>query len=91
MGGPTNMLKTLKNRKTRALNKQPTSTTVTVQKTIQVVQFEPVTVTVSETYDIEPGDDVTAIRAHAYNNCAKSMVRYLNNEIKRWSPEEDEE
>jgi hypothetical protein len=81
----------LKNRKTRAISKQPKTTTVTYTKTLQVVQFEPVTISVSETYDLEPGDDVVSVRAHAYNSCAKSAVRYLNNELKRWNPEKEDE
>lgn len=90
MVNPIGLRKSQKGRKVRALNKRPNSTTVTITKTIQVVQFEPVTVTVSETYDIEDGEDVVAIRSHAYNSCAKSVVRYLNNEIRRWNPDKDD-
>lgn len=80
----------LKTKKKHKSERQPDTVTVSVQKTIQVVDFEPVVIGVSETYTLQEDDDVAEIRTEMYNRCAKSVVRYLNNEIRRWNPDKDE-
>jgi hypothetical protein len=81
-------LKTKTKKRQPTSERQPDSVTVSVQKTLQVVQFEPVVVSVSETYTLQEGDDVAEVRTEMYNRCAKAVVRYLNNEHDRWNKED---
>lgn len=65
----------------------PTSITVMVQKTVQAKQFEPVVVSVSQTYALEEGDDPVAVRAELYNSVSKSVGRMMKHELAKWQEE----
>lgn len=94
MGGPARELQAQRlaaKKKVRLKERRPDTISVTVGKTIQVVQFEPVHVSVTQTYTLTDEDDVTEARADLYNQCGKAVVRFMNNELKRWNPESKDE
>ena len=57
--------------------------TVTVSKTCQVRQFEPVVVTVSET--VEYDDNAAEVRMKTYSNVTKAVTKFMDNEITKWT------
>jgi len=59
----------------------PETLTVTVSKTVQIKQFEPATVTITEIHQLTDGDDARRVRSEVYSNISKSVVRMINNEI----------
>lgn len=63
----------------------PESVVVTVQRTVQVRQYEPVTVTVTETHRPEPGESAKAVRLQVYNQVGASVARFMDHEIARYS------
>lgn len=67
----------------------PKSVTVTVSKTVQIRQYEPSTVTVTEVHELEADDDARAVRREVYGNISKSVLSYINNEIEIHSKTED--
>lgn len=57
---------------------------VTVTKTVQVVQFEPVVVSVTETADV--GDaDVSEVKAELYESASKSVRKFMKEEKEKWA------
>lgn len=60
--------------------------TVSVSRTVQITQFHPSTVIVSETIDLDKEDDAKLIRQGAYLRCSKSVEAYMNKEIEKYTP-----
>jgi hypothetical protein len=50
---------------------------VTVTKTTQVPQFEPLVITVSQVYDIDEGDSVAAIRREELDKIGRSVHKAI--------------
>lgn len=65
----------------------PEEITVTISRTIQIRQYEPVAVTVTERHTPEAGEDPNLIRNEVYNQVAKSVAKYMDRELKRYSEE----
>jgi len=59
--------------------------TVTVQRTVQIRQFEPVVVIVSETHEVKEGESTREVRNAAYNGISASVVKYVAHEIENYS------
>ena len=58
-------------------SKQPKTVTVTVSKTTQVPQFEPLVVTVSQTFEVEAGESARDIRDEALHLMGLSVKRAI--------------
>ena len=54
--------------------------TVTVAKTIQIVQYEPVNITVSHTANLDEDDDPQEASMELYKVCTKAIAKFLENE-----------
>lgn len=54
---------------------------VSVSKTIQAVQFEPVTVTVEHTAELAIGDDVKTVRESLYKRASAATEDYVTREV----------
>lgn len=62
---------------------------VTVTRTVQVVQFQPSTVSVTETAEV--GDqDPNEVKQELYESASKSMQKFMRGEIKKYKKEDDE-
>jgi hypothetical protein len=59
--------------------------TVTIQRTVQIKQFEPVVVIVSETHEVKEGESTREVRNAAYNGISASVVKYIDHEIDNYS------
>jgi len=59
--------------------------TVTVQRTVQIRQFEPVVVIVSETHEVKEGESTREVRNAAYNGISASVVKYVEHEVDNYS------
>lgn len=57
---------------------------VTVTKVVQAEQYEPVTVSVSETADLEDGDKASETKRKLYESASKSLHKFMREEIKLW-------
>lgn len=81
----------LKKTKTAAQPKQrvPKSLTVTVSKTVQIKQYEPSTVTLTEVHELADGDDARLVRREVYSNLSKSVLAMINHEIEIHGNTED--
>jgi hypothetical protein len=64
-----------------------TQVSVTVSKTIQVVQFEPVRVDVTQTVEILDDDKVSRVRRELYESTSKAVAAMMHEELKRWRQE----
>ena len=60
---------------------------ITVTRTVQVKQFEPVTVTLSETIEVEDDADVKEARLALYTGVTSRVERYIKNEVTKYSLE----
>jgi ABC-type transporter Mla subunit MlaD len=60
------------------------SMTLTIEKTIQVVKFEPVSVRLSQTVDIEEGDARREIRKLLYKDTSNSVNVMMGQELELW-------
>ena len=58
------------------------TTTITLQKTVQVQQFHPVVVSISETIELSENDDVVKIRNESYRKMTKQVDLYINHHLK---------
>jgi hypothetical protein len=69
--------------------KKPTheakTVTVTIQRTVQIKQYEPVVVIVSETHEVQDGETTRDVRNAAYNSVSASVVRYIDHEVENYS------
>lgn len=61
---------------------------VTVSRTIQITQFHPSTVEVTETADVPEDASVDEIKAILYKAASKSVVKFINAEIDKWENDE---
>ena len=59
--------------------------TVTVARTVQLKQFEPVVVTVSEVHEIKEGESTREVRNAAYNGISASVIKYIDHEVETYS------
>jgi len=66
----------------------PESITLTVSKTVQIRQYEPVTVTLSETHILNDDEDIGQVRNQLYLQIGKAVGIYINKEIERYTGEE---
>ena len=57
---------------------------VTVQKTVQAAQYEPVTISVTETADLEADDKSKAVKRKLYESASESVHEYMKEELKLW-------
>lgn len=60
------------------------SVSVTVTKTVQAAQFEPVTVSVVEAADLEAGDKASEVKRKLYESASKSLHEFMGEELKLW-------
>jgi hypothetical protein len=58
--------------------------TVSVTKTIQVVQFEPVVVEVTESAEVESGEKASEVRTALYESASKAVKKFMKEEIESW-------
>ena len=59
--------------------------TVTVSKTVQTQQYEPVIVTVSETVEVSADRDSQEVHLETYKGVTKSAKKFIDNEIAKWT------
>lgn len=57
---------------------------VTVTKTVQAAQFEPVTVSVTETATLEAGDKASTAKDKLYESASESLHKFMKEELKLW-------
>jgi hypothetical protein len=72
-------------------NLTPESITITVQKTVQVPKFEPVMISITETYNIPPGVETDTVRKVLTKSIGSSVAGAINKEVSRYEPQDDEE
>lgn len=58
--------------------------TVEVTKTVQVQQYEPVTVRVTETMVLDKGTDTEEARKSLYKRVTRAVASYVENEQAKW-------
>ncbi len=61
---------------------------VTVSRTIQVQQFQPSVVTVTETTELGPDDNPEEVKAVLYKSASRSVTKFMNAEIDKYSGDE---
>lgn len=57
------------------------STTIRVEKTVQLKQYEPATIVVEETIELAPGDNILKVRSEAYGRISKQVQKYINHQV----------
>lgn len=67
------------------------SMTLRIEKTIQVVKFEPVTVSLSQTVDIEEGDARREIRKLLYKDTSNAVNVMMGQELELWRKDHEVE
>lgn len=67
------------------------SMTLTIEKTIQVVKFEPVSVRLSQTVDIEEGDARREIRKLLYKDTSNAVNVMMGQELELWRKDHGDE
>ncbi len=55
---------------------------VTVTRTVQLQQYHPATVSVTEVADIPEGEDYEAVRTALYKSATKAVTKFLRNEVR---------
>jgi len=68
----------------------PESITVTITRTVQVKQYEPVGVTISETYPVPHDEDMDRLRRVLTKRIGRSVEEALDREVDRYSPTKNE-
>lgn len=63
--------------------------TVTVSKTTQIVQYEPLAVTLTETYDLAPGENLRTGRAKAIRSLGATLRKEMISLENRLKDDED--
>ncbi len=59
--------------------------TVEVSKTVQVAQYEPVTVKISETVEVEADSEkAKEVRLKVYTGVTKSVKQFIDNEVLKY-------
>lgn len=85
-------------RRTKILDERPRAVigqreiTVTLSKTIQIRQFEPVVVTLTDRAVIDDGSNDSAVKAtrgDMYNQLSKSLKSMMNHQIQEWTDDDD--
>jgi hypothetical protein len=62
--------------------------TIEVAKTVQVAQYEPVTVKVTETIEVEADSErAKEIRLKLYTGVTKSVKQFIDNEVLKYKEE----
>jgi hypothetical protein len=64
-----------------------TQISVTVSKTIQVRNFEPVRVDVTQTAEVLEDDKVSRVRRQLYESTSKAVAAMMREELERWRRE----
>lgn len=65
------------------------SVSVTVSRTIQLVQFHPATLTVAETADVPDGMDPEEAKLELYKSAAASVDKFLRQEQRKFNKENE--
>lgn len=60
---------------------------VKVTRTVQVQQYQPSTIEVTETADVPEGSDPRDVKDELYKSASASVVKFMNAEIKKYSEE----
>lgn len=60
------------------------SVSVTVTRTVQVAQYQPSTVSVTETADVPAGMKASDVKAALYESASASTQKYMRAEIKKY-------
>lgn len=60
---------------------------VVVQRTVQLKQFHPVTLTVSESAEVMEGQSVKDIKLELYKSATESVTKFLNQEVREHGEE----
>lgn len=63
---------------------------IRVSRTIQARQFEPVTVDVTETIDVQDEEEVSEARLNLYKDVTRSVKKYIDNEKLKVAQEKQE-
>lgn len=61
--------------------------TIEVSKTVQVAQFEPVTVKVTETVEVGADQDASEVRFETYKTVTQAVKKYIDNEVRKYTDE----
>jgi hypothetical protein len=67
---------------------KPKSVTVTVSKTIQVAQYEPLTIQIVETHDLESEDNPREVRSQLVASLSKSLRISMKKALREFHEEE---
>lgn len=62
-----------------------TQITIEVSRTVQVAQYEPVTVKVTQQVQVADDEDEGEARDRTYAAVTKSVKRYIDNEVAKYS------
>lgn len=65
--------------------RDPEELTITLSRTVQVRQYEPVTVTITERHKLQEGENIANVRLEVYNQIAPSLARFMDKELARYS------
>jgi hypothetical protein len=65
------------------------SVSVTLSRTIQVRNFEPVRVDVTQTAELDPDDSLSRARRELYDSTSKALRTMMSFELKKWREEYD--
>lgn len=63
----------------------PKTITVTVTKTVQTAQYEPVTVTVTEVREVSSEKDSEETHLKMYTGVTKSVKKFIDNELAKYA------
>lgn len=58
--------------------------TVTVTKMVQAAQYEPLTMSVSVTAELEAGDKAEKVKRKLYESASESVHEFMVEELKLW-------
>jgi len=67
--------------------RKPEELIVTISRTVQIRQYEPVTVTVTEKHKLGEDEEPKKVRLQVYNQVATDLARFMDRELKRYSEE----
>lgn len=57
---------------------------VTVSKTLQVTQFEPIRIEVTQAVTLDPEETPREVRAQLYDECSRAVRTMMKKEIEVW-------
>lgn len=63
---------------------------VTLAKTVQASQFEPLVVTYTESAELEEGDKISRVREKLYESASEGLHEIMGKELKRWKRKKKE-